>query len=210
MQQAMTVARRLLEAALAHTNDPDQPPPKGSHFAPDAQKHVDTWRKSLDERTRSNELEGQSAFRAHLSKSGAFGMRLALLLHAIAEVSGDTSEHVTLDTARAATKTADYFIGQAEVMYGLHQEPDLDLAKRLLKRLQNGDFPDGVKTAVIQQSTKNLKLDALLSALSLLEQHGYVRVVEIPNAGARSSRIVNINPALYSITPTNEEAQLPS
>jgi len=206
--RAKTVASQLLKGAQAHMSHPDKPEPPTVRFAPDAQHHADKWRASLQARAKDSAIRKHPAFMSHLGKTEAFGMRLALLFHVIEEVAGNKSTTVTLEQAQAATATADYFLRHAEIMYGVYQDIALKNAEYLLRRFRNGTLADGQNVTDYQRSAKKLA-DEIDAALRLLERHGYVRVHEIPNSGARSTRMVYINPAIHTPAPTSAEG-LPS
>lgn len=202
------IHRKLQEAAQAHVADPTRPAPKSYHFARDAQAHMDEWRKRIEERARSRDLQHVPAFQAHLGKSGAFGIRLALLLHAIDEADGATSEHVTLAQAQNATQLADYFLSHAEAMYEATVDQAAKDAHKLLERFDNGDFPERMNIRVLQQKT-GIKKEPLRRALDILEQHGWVKVETEAKAGARASTYVTLSPVLLD-PPATASAATPS
>lgn len=203
-QRSDAIHRKLQQTAQAHASSPASPPPTGYHFAPDAQGHIDAWRKSIDERSRSRELQHVPAFQAHLGKSGAAGIRLALLLHAIDAADGNPSPQITLQQAQNATQLLDYYLIHAAAMYEAAVDPAVKDAHALLSRFENGDFPAHVNTREIQQKT-GIKREPLRRALATLERHGWLRVETVSKPGARASTYVNLNPAILQ-EPSEPEA----
>lgn len=190
-----TIYEYLQAKAQQHLSNPGHVSPSGFHFDTDAQKHMDAWRLGIEARIQSPELSGFPAFQAHLGKTAAFGMRLALLIHAIDEADGRPSEYITLEQAKAATALVEYYLKHAEALYECTSVPSLQTAHRLLEKFQNGDFDDGTKTTDIQRATHIKKAD-LMEALQVLESHNWVKLVKQKNAGARASTIVQLHPNL--------------
>jgi len=190
-----TIYEYLQARAQQHLSNPDHVSPLGFHFDPDAQKHMDAWRIGIEARIQSPELSEFPAFQAHLGKTAGFGMRLALLFHAIDEADGRPSEHITLAQAKAATDVAEYYVKHAEALYECSSVQGLQNAHRLLKKFENGDFDDCTKTRNIQQATGLDKAD-LLEALEVLEGSGWLRLRSKQNSGARASTVVHLHPNL--------------
>jgi len=193
--RARTIFERLQAQAQQHLSNPHTVSKTGFHFEPDAQKHMDAWRLSIEARIQSPELSGFPAFQAHLGKTAGFGMRLALLFHAIDEADGRPSEYITLEQAKAATDVAEYYVKHAEVLYECSSVQGLQDAHRLLKRFQNGDFDDRTKTTDIQRATRLDRAD-LMEALEVLQGYGWVQVRHQKNQGARASTVVHLHPNL--------------
>lgn len=190
-----TIYEYLQAKAQQHLSNPGHVSPLGFHFDSDAQKHMDAWRLGIETRIQSPELSEFPAFQAHLGKTAGFGMRLALLFHAIDEADGHPSEHITLAQAKAATDVAEYYVKHAEALYECTSVPSLQTAHRLLEKFQNGDFDDGAKTNDIQRATRINKAD-LMEALQVLEGHSWVKLIKKKNTGARASTIVQLHPNL--------------
>lgn len=193
--RAHTIYEHLQAQAQQHLSNPHRVSPSGFHFDPDAQKYMDAWRLGIEKRIQSPELGGFPAFQAHLGKTAGFGMRLALLFHAIDEADGRRSDYITLEQAKAATGLAEYYLKHAEALYECTTVPSLQTAHRLLEKFKNGDFDDGIKTPALQRATGINKAD-LMEALQVLESHNWVKLIKQKNPGAKASTVVQLHPNL--------------
>lgn len=97
-----------------------------------------------------------------------------------------------------ATKTVEFFERHAQRLYGLPANPNVALAKRVLKKLRQGDG----SAMTVRELYRHLgvKLEQGQTALALLEKSGYIRTwTEQHERGGQPKRLVVINPKLLDV-----------
>jgi hypothetical protein len=199
---AFATMRSLDEAAMASLVGN----PKGHHrlvqFDPDAQEHFDRWYGDVERQ--GNELSG-SAYATYLSKSPGAAARLAIILHEIDAAGGARHPHVTLEQVQRATGLMDHYADHARLLYAGKHHPHAILARAIARKIEQGKIFDGMsvsKVAAQFDAKARGSTDDVLAALGLLADRHWLTVEQVPNAGARESTVIRLNPRLGGSLPT--------
>jgi hypothetical protein len=168
-------------------------------FDPEAQYLFSAWRADLEREVRGEELS--PAMEAHKSKYRSLFPALALLIE-IADRAGDGEDKPTqvIETSTArAMGWCDYLKGHAVRVYHSAEQPEMRSARELLKKLKSGDVNhgDAVRSIYRHQWSGLRDREETYGALSVLEDHGWLRVHKL-DSGGRSSEVVLLNPELRS------------
>jgi hypothetical protein len=174
--------------------------PKGHYrlvrFDPDAQEHFDRWYGDVERQ--GNMLSG-SAYATYLSKSPGAAARLANILHEIDAAGGASHPHVTLEQVRRATGLMDFYAQHARLLYDGKHHPHAILARAIARKIEQGKIVDGMsvsKVAAQFDAKARGSTDDVLAALGHLANRHWLTVEQIPNAGARESTVIRLNPRL--------------
>lgn len=199
-EAAFAVFERLSGVIPAVEKDEDTGIPI-LRFAPDAQEMFDAWRAELEARLRSADLDATPAFAAHLAKYRSLIAALALLLHlAETAAAGEDPVSVPLRAVQRAGAFVDYLEVHARRVYAMEVHREAHAAHELLRHFREGHIDSGAAVREVQRrgwsglSTQ----DAVVKALRLLEEHGWVRLVEDRRdpRGGRPSKKVLLHPDL--------------
>jgi hypothetical protein len=165
-------------------------------FTPEAQEAFDQWRGELETALRSD--EHVPALEAHLAKYRSLMPSLALIFHLIEYVDG-TAEGgaVGLGPAVQAAAWCKYLRTHAERLYSSAQNPAMEAARVLLKRIRKGDVKDGSSIREIhrKQWAKLSSSETVYKAAEVLEGFGWLRVETI-KTGGRATTKVHLHPNL--------------
>jgi replicative DNA helicase len=165
------------------------------------------------ERDLEPRLAAGSGDLAHLAgwaaKLAGATCRLAALLHLAAQLRDGWARPINADTFAGAARLADYLIEHARAVFDLMgADPRLDDAGWLLEwitRTGQAQFTrrDAHRAGPRGRFPKATNLDP---ALSLLEEHGYLRRVDADSAGSKGGRPPSprflVNPLHPSTEPT--------
>lgn len=166
-------------------------------FSPEGQEVFTEWRTELERRLRGGEIVC-SALESHLGKYRSLMPSLALIIHLV-NVAGGLIEPgpVTEEAALMAAGWCEYLESHAVRIYGGGQQPAMESARELLKRIQRGDIQDGFKPKEIYRCHWS-KLDtpeAVRSGLKILEDYDWL-AVDRTETGGRPSEVVRLNPRI--------------
>lgn len=166
-------------------------------FSPEAQALFNRWHESLMKRLQSPELEATPAFHAHLSKYPSLMPKLALLFHLVDVAAGKASGPVSVDAADLAADWCDFLELHARKLYALELNREGAGAHALAERIRQGEISDGQNVSDIYRHkwAGLTTAEEVSAALSTLEAHHWLRVEEIPNEGARPTRLIRLNPS---------------
>ena len=165
-------------------------------FTPQAQAHFDAFREELEARLLSGKLS--PPLEAHLAKYRSLMPSLALLFAAVEYVSGTAQPGaVGAESALRAWAWCEYLESHARRLYAAAEDPDLERARALLKRIRSGDVEDGAteRSVYRHQWSRLTTPKEVAGALKVLEAYGWVRV-EITKTGGRPTPKVRLHPAL--------------
>ena len=119
------------------------------HFSDEAQHFFYEWYLQLDHKRRA---ESEDIMVEHLSKFDSLMPSLALIFH-LAEVASwnmslkrddpEPSKSVSLHCAQLAVEWCDYLETHARRIYGLAMRMSLQSARKLLKKIRDGEVRDG-------------------------------------------------------------------
>ena len=168
-------------------------------FDADAQPFFNQWRSEL-EINKLRAAGNSPAIEAHLSKYRSLMPSLALLFHLIECVSSQgecTGGPVSLTAAKYAAAWCDFLeLHMRRIYGGAVEEEHMKNAIALKKHLESLGVESLRIPAIVQKGWKGLDTtEAVNSALELLEQHNWIKVVEVATGG-RPSRIVHLHPQL--------------
>lgn len=172
--------------------------PAGLHFSAEAQDLFDTWRGQLEARLRDASMSTTPAFESHMSKYRSLMPSLALIFHLVELVDGQTeSTEVSLKAAQLACAWCDYLELHARRIYAAETNTGVIAAHALMEKIDDGAINDGMTVRDIYRAGWEGLSDRSIvqAALTVLEQHHAVRVVE-HQTGGRSSAIVRLHPSL--------------
>jgi len=165
-------------------------------FTDEAQGAFDQWRDELENRLRTAELP--SAFESHLAKYRSVMPSLALLFHLMDFVDGTAESHaVGLKATLRAAAWCKYLETHAARLYSSAQNPAMESARALLKRIRKRDVKDGSTVREIYRKgwAKLSSAETVASAAGVLEDFGWLRVETI-KTGGRATTKVHLHPSL--------------
>lgn len=168
-------------------------------FAPDAQEFFNQWWGELEiDKLRAENIS--PAIQAHLAKYRSLMPSLALLFHLIECVSPQgecQSGPVSLTAAKYAAAWCDFLELHMHRIYGgVAEDEEMKRAIALKNHLASRGEDSVRIPAIVQKGWRELDTtEAVNDALIVLEEHGWVKVVEVATGG-RPSRIVHLHPQL--------------
>ncbi len=166
-------------------------------FNPEAQELFNDWLGKLELRLRSGQILSPT-LEAHLGKYRSLVPSLALIDFLVELVEGRTLENsVPRYSVKRAIGWAEFLEAHAAKIYSAAVQPEIHAAHALGEKLKRGKIKDGSSVREIYRHHWSL-LDTSLkvdSALAVLEEANWVKVVEVPTGGA-PKEIVRINPSL--------------
>ncbi len=165
-------------------------------FAPDAQEVFYQWRGDLSARQRSPDVS--PALESHLAKYPKLMPSVALLAHLCGVAEGGRPGPIPIHAATLAVRLCDCLASHAERVHGLGKVSDVAAAAALAKRIAAGKLPSPFTRRDIQlKGWAGLdERDAIRRAVAVLEDSGWVRVVETHDTGGAPREDVYINPRL--------------
>jgi hypothetical protein len=171
--------------------------PIRARFSAAAQERFGAWRKELEHRIRSGDLE--PALESHLAKSRSLLPKLALLFH-LAEDSRE--EEIPLVEAQRAAQFCAYLESHARRVYRCVASRPLQLAVTLGRKLRRGRLANGFRVGdVYLQGWPGLDTaERARVAIRVLVDAGWVRPRSVRvggRDGARSEEYM-VNPAIFA------------
>jgi hypothetical protein len=171
--------------------------PFRARFGAAAQERFCAWRKDLEQRIRSGDLE--PALESHLAKSRSLLPKLALLFH-LAEDGRE--EEIPVVQAQRAAEFCAYLESHARRVYGCVASRPLQLAATLGRMLRKGRLANGFRVGdVYLQGWPGLdKAERARVAIRVLVHAGWVRPcsARVGGKGGAPHEAFMVNPAIYS------------
>jgi hypothetical protein len=197
-RRAYEVFRKLdsLSAEEFGATSADEDSIPAVRFTPQAQSHFDAFREELEARLLSGDLSPH--LEAHLAKYRSLMPSLALLFAAVDYVDGEAEPGaVGAESALRAWAWCEYLESHARRLYAAAEDPDLERARALLKRIRSGDVEDGATARSVyrHQWSRLTTPKEVAGALDVLEAYGWVRV-EITKTGGRPTARIRLHPTL--------------
>lgn len=197
--RAFEVMRRLdtitAEEFGAASGDEDAIP--AVRFTPAAQKEFDDFRDELESKLRGGELS--SPMEAHLAKYRSLFPSLALLFAVMDHVDGhDAGGAVSRESALRAWAWCQYLESHAHRLYFCAEDPRMEGARTLLRKIRAGDVQDGSTVREIYRGRHWSRLtnsEEATAAAKVLEDYGWLRI-EIRKTGGRPTQQVRLHPDL--------------
>ena len=173
-----------------------------ARFSSEAQLVFYEWLKALERRVRSGTV-GSPAFEAHLTKYKKVMPALALIFHLIdlcdPRRGGDRSVRVGVDATELAVRWCAYLEEHAKKIYADAQRSKVTAAHVLFSRITDGSVPNRTTVRSVYRKgwTQLGDLEAVRAALSLLEEHNIVQIVEeSPTGRGAPTELIYLNPEL--------------
>lgn len=205
-ERAFVVFDRLanLEAAAFGAEEPEEDLPF-LRFAPDAQGLFLEWRRDLERRVRSRELEAAPAFTSHLVKYRSLFPKLALLFHLVDVADGARTGPVSLKAARLAAAWTEFLEAHARKVYAEELNGNVSAAHALAEKIRAGAVVDGMTVRDIgRREWSGLRSSGrVFEAAEALETLGWVRVETLETAG-RPSDVLRLHPKFRRFEPSEE------
>jgi hypothetical protein len=178
-------------------------------FAPEAQKLFAEWDTDLKNRIRSAEMP--DVMKMQLAKYGSLMPSLALIFHVVEHCKATAIPAVSLHAAEAAAAWCDFLEAHARRIYAMCADGDISSAVTLGERIKAKESLPNPFTyrEVAQKGWTGLgSVDEVEKAVGILEDRGWVAVVEVPSKDplgrGRRSEKVWINP---KVRPAGSNAQ---
>ena len=167
-------------------------------FTAAAQERFGAWRRELEYKIRSGELE--PALESHLAKTRSLLPKLALIFHL---AQGSWEEEIPLVGAERAAQFCAYLESHARRMYGCVASKPLQLAATLGQKLRRGKLANGFRPGdVYLQGWPGLDTaERARAAIRVLVDAGWVRPSRMGPGGRGGdgpSEVYMVNPAIYS------------
>jgi len=171
--------------------------PFRARFSAAAQERFCAWRKELEQRIRSGDLE--PALESHLAKSRSLLPKLALLFH-LAEDGRE--EEIPMVQAQRAAKFCAYLESHARRVYGCVASRPLQMAATLGRKLRRGRLANGFRVGdVYLHGWPGLDTaERARVAIRVLVDAGWVRPksARVGGRGGTPSKEYMVNPAIYA------------
>jgi len=178
----------------------DAPGKIGVYFDAEAQALFVRWLTELQQRIYNNKIESPR-MNEHLSKYPTLMLRLSLILHC-AEHAIKKAIPAKIDqlTAARAIAWCEYLERHAERMYGAdkaEQDEMVKLALSLLEKIKDAKVTTGMTMSRIKRKGWSGLTDVAIvaSAVDILEEHEWVRMVPKANTTGRHTQGIEINPS---------------
>lgn len=151
-----------------------------------AQALFAVWRKDLELRLRSEEMDATPAFTSHMSKYRSLMPSLALIFHLVDVVPTGELPPVSLRAAQRAGAWCDFLESHARKLYAPELHPDLAAAHALHDKIQTGHIEDGMKIREIYRKGWSGLSDPemVYGGLLVLRKYGIARIEEVASGGA--------------------------
>jgi replicative DNA helicase len=220
-----TATRALFDdVPLLALNEEGKPQPVTLHFAPEAELVFELYEEELGRERRelgtSDEAEDEAAYLGWLSKLAGQTARLAGCLHVATHWTEGVTTNVTVDREQVehAIELARYFHVHARVVFGLMgQLPEQRRALAILRWMRERSEAELAQLTVRdvhRTRGKGTRAEEVRMALSLLEQHGYVRIERPPRVGSagRATERVHVHPEIKKppYRPDKPDAGVPT
>jgi putative DNA primase/helicase len=186
--------------------EPEGGPPSFRFLSP-AQDVCDTWREALEnEKLRSP--DESPLIESHLAKYRKLMPALALLFHLAEIVDGQASGLVSLASAELAVKWCDFLEAHARRIYSCVMDADTEPARALSERIKAGALPSPFQTRDIYRRGWSGLDDphAARRAVGILQDLGWLRIVDIPQTGGAPREDIHIHPKLPRKPPENQKS----
>ncbi|MDY6830985.1 MAG: YfjI family protein, partial [Thermodesulfobacteriota bacterium] len=157
-------------------------------FEPTALEHFQEWRGNLEKRLRG---ELHPALESHFAKYRKLIPSIALICHLADGGTGPVTEKSTL----RALAWSEYLESHAQRAYGSVSQPEISVAKAILRRIKKGDLPGSFGSRDVWRPgwAKLTDRDQVKEALRLLEDYNWITRERIEGTGGRPKTIFHVN-----------------
>lgn len=166
--------------------NPDGPP--FLRFEPAALEAFQEWRTNLERRLRE---ELHPALESHFAKYRKLIPAIALICHLADGSTGPVTENSTL----RALAWSEYLENHAQRAYGSVSQPEIAVAKAILRRIKKGDLKAPFTKWEVWRPgwAKLTDKDQVKEALLLLEAYGWIIREKIEATGGRPKTVFHVN-----------------
>jgi hypothetical protein len=168
------------------------------HFAARAQAVFDAWRDEFEPQYLAGEYP--AALEAHFAKYRSLFASLSLIFEVVAFVSGESEGYAVSErSAWRAAAWCEFLESHAKRLYHPALMAPVMAASDLLEKIEEGAVEHGMTPRlIVKKGWEHLSTpDQVRDAIGILEDHGWVRLVEMkPSGGGRPSQQVHIHPDL--------------
>lgn len=189
-------AQQAAHAVFERLRPPEGPANKSAflRFSESAQVMFDKWRADLETRLRSG--DEPPAIAAHLSKYRSLVPSLALLIH----LANDDSGPVTYECAKTAIAWSEYLETHARRVYAPALHPDMESARSLATKIQEGRLGDEFTIKDVYKSHWSNLADSsrAKAAINILTDHYWLEVREEETEG-RKRTVYVVNPTVSEL-----------
>ncbi len=157
-------------------------------FEPAALELFQEWRTDLEKRLRG---ELHPALESHFAKYRKLIPSLALIIHLADGGTGLVTERATLQ----ALAWGEYLETHAQRAYGSVSQPEIAVAKAILKRIKKGDLPPTFTSWEVWRPgwAKLSDKEQVKEALRLLEGYGWIIRERKDDTGGRPKTVYHLN-----------------
>jgi putative DNA primase/helicase len=176
--------------------DPDGGPPSFRFTSP-AQDLFDSWREALENK-KLRAPDENPLIESHLAKYRKLMPSLALLFHLADIADGRGSGPVSLENAELAVKWCDLLEAHARRIYSCVVEPDLESARTLAEKIKAGALSSPFQVRDVYRRGWSGLDDphSARRAVGILQDLGWLRIVDVPQTGGAPREDVYIHPKL--------------
>ena len=166
--------------------NPDGPP--FLRFEPAALEAFQEWRTNLERRLRG---ELHPALESHFAKYRKLIPAISLICHLADGSTGPVTEKSTL----RALAWGEYLESHAQRAYGSVSQPEIAVAKAILRRIKKGDLPESFSSRDVWRPgwAKLTDRDQVKEALRLLEDYNWITRERIEGTGGRPKTIFHVS-----------------
>jgi len=166
------------------------------HFDDEAQEIFDDWRQALEDRLRESDSDETPTMLAHLGKYRSLFPKIALVLH----LAGGGVGPIGKVSARRAQAWALLLESHARRMYHTATNRTIQSAGSLANKIKAGRLADGfTRSDIMLKEWAGLRTaDEVRAALSVLEDLGWLKLIEERNTGGRPAQRYYINPKVMT------------
>lgn len=186
--------------------------PKRIRFSDEAHQYC----KSFFHEIEAILLEGSEQIDDWLGKLHGQTCRIAALLHCAQMQERAEGEAVSGKTMQQAIELAYYFLSHARAAFakmGMAESTELQDARYLLKRMQTAKDAKAAKLTRKELFDKCRSrfgtVEAMIPALELLQEHGYILMGKEATKG-RPTEVIYINPQYLQCQEQRHESEIPS
>lgn len=174
------------EQGTGFDGEPEGPP--FLRFEPAALEAFQEWRTNLEKRLRG---ELHPALESHFAKYRKLIPAFALICHLADGDSGQVTEKSTL----RALAWSEYLETHAQRAYGSVSQPEISVAKAILRRIKKGDLPKSFSSRDVWRPgwAKLTDREQVKEALRLLEDYNWITRERIENTGGRPKTVFCVN-----------------
>jgi hypothetical protein len=170
-------------------------------FSDSAQEAFVSWRASLEEKVRSNDVSS-AAFESHLSKYRKLMPALSLLFWILEDANNiHGAGKVSFDATMMAIKWCEFLEKHALKVYRIGRSSDMHATKQMVECINSGQIIHNTPVrSIYRKHWRGLSTPHLVDqALETLEDRNWLRVVHSRVQGGNSKRVM-LHPKFQRIT----------